>query len=75
MARIAPFAGMRFEHQVIAHPYRIETVRFGTPRALTAIIDRHLFAEMGQQETEFELCCHDVVPCRGIDGIVLSGSR
>ncbi len=54
MARVAPFAGMRFENQVIAHPHRIETVNLGAPRALAAVGDRHMGAEMGQQQTELE---------------------
>ena len=55
MTRIAAFAGMRFENQMIAHPHRIETVRLGAPRALKAVGNRHMGAEMGQQQTELEI--------------------
>ena len=64
MARVCPFTGMRFENQVIAHPYRIETISFSAPRSFTAVSNRQMSTEMGQQETEFEFCRHDVVQCR-----------
>src|SRR5262245_35188172 len=44
--------------QMISHPYRVETIRFGFDRAFEAFLHRSVLTKMRQQQSEFQICCH-----------------
>src|SRR5687768_14374555 len=50
---VAAFDAMRLEYQMIPHPHRIETIRFGALCAFQAIFYRSTLAKMRQQQAKF----------------------
>jgi hypothetical protein len=44
--------------QMISHPYRIETIRFGLDRAFEAFFRRSMLTKMRQHQAEFQIYCH-----------------
>jgi hypothetical protein len=60
MCIVAALDPMRFEHQVIPYPNRVEAIGLGALRAFQAICHRCMPAKMRQQQAEFQFCPHNV---------------